>query len=184
MDAEIGNDFSFMQRRLNFGEIYHDGPLSEGETKRRIIGARCAEVLFQDELDLEDLRQVVCRTPGERTTLLTLLGDDGDRWRSLIRVVYPGERMFFRDHAYVQDSRLLHNGILVDFGGRVTAHHTYSAGVRISEAEILKYEGTVPGPRMLLTLPNPQERVGLHLELCGCLAYRGVLTRSGLLAQS
>lgn len=184
LDAEIGDTAKFMRRYLNFGEIYHDAPLSDGATKRRIIGARCAEVLFKDALDLQELREIVCRTPGERATLLTLLGDDADRWRKMVRVVYPAERMFFRDHVYVQDARLLADGILVEIGGRVTTRHTYTAGVRLANGERLNYGGSLPGPRMLLRLPASQERAGLHVELCGCLAYRGVLTRGGgLLAQ-
>jgi hypothetical protein len=184
MEADIGNDMSFMLRKMNFDDIYHDAPLSES-SKRRIIGARCAEVLFKDELDLEDLREVVCRTPGERTTLLHLLGEHANRWRPSIRVVYPGERMFFRDHAYVQEARLIDDQILIEVGGRLSSNHTYTAGIRVIDTgQIINTAGPVTGPRLLLPLPAPAQRVGLHMEFCGCLAYRGVITRGGLLGTS
>lgn len=180
-EAEAGDTLDFMLRRLNFHHIFHDRALKEGADKHQIIGARCAEVLFRDELDLEDLREVVCRTPGERETLLHLLGDAAERWRPVVRVVDPGERMFFRDHAYVQQARLLDSGVLVDFGGVVSPTHTYTAGLRYAEDQRVDYEGDLIATRMLFRTPTPQERVGVHLEICGCLAYRNVLTRGGLL---
>ena len=70
-DAEIGGTFEFL-KSINFGHVYHDsgvGPL--GSTRRsEILNARHSEVLVLDELCLDHLKYVICRSEPEQDTLL------------------------------------------------------------------------------------------------------------------
>lgn len=69
-----GQSAEFLES-IPFKDVYHDsgvGPL--GAHRRSVIlHARHAEVLVKDELSLDNLRMVVCRSEPERETLLNLL---------------------------------------------------------------------------------------------------------------
>ena len=56
------------------------------EMKEELKFRRHAEVLAEDELDLEGLREIVCRTGPERDTLLDLLGPEAERWDEMIPI--------------------------------------------------------------------------------------------------
>jgi hypothetical protein len=108
-----GEDAAFL-KSIPWADVYHDGPRT-GPRKESIKVARSAEVLVPDELPLDHLHGVVCRTGAERETLLDLLGTDADKWRDIIRLERQNERLFYRDHMCVSAVQLLPAKIRIDF---------------------------------------------------------------------
>ncbi|HSU12457.1 DarT ssDNA thymidine ADP-ribosyltransferase family protein [Longimicrobium sp.] len=181
----IGSGAAFL-RRLNFRAIYHDEPypasMSRGE-RDEITRARCAEVVFPGEVDLSALREVVCRTPAERTTLLTLLGPENRQWAPRVRIQQPGERIFYRDWTFVRDVSLTDRGVRlsIQFG---SGEHTVEANSRYPSGQRQSWRWepvTVAGRKDLdLAVPPEVTRVFVELKIAGCLAYQGYLSRQSL----
>ena len=107
--SEIGETARFL-RDTKFGDVYHDSGVGLwGESPRRpsILNARHAEVLVQDELPLDHLKHIVCRSAPERDTLLNLLTSEvRTRWIERIRVDGGRDRLFYKRGTFVQDANL------------------------------------------------------------------------------
>lgn len=167
---------------LNFRDIYHDAPTGAltSDRKRTIIGARCAEVLFRDELDLDSLKEVVCRTPAERSTLLRLLGGEARQWHPIVRVARPNERIFFREYTYVKEVRLLEDSVQLEFSRRAGPPIPFEAVVTLSDGSVRRYSNHLNTQRLKLNLSAPETRVRVELRLAGALAYLGHPSRQAL----
>ena len=89
--------------QMPFTEIYHDAPLPVDEGRRhQIITRRQAEVIVPNQLDLNALKFVMCRSPAEHETLIQLLTPkSGAQWQSKIRVD-PQQHLFFKQWLYVK----------------------------------------------------------------------------------
>jgi hypothetical protein len=181
----VGTGIEFL-RKLNFRAIYHDAsyPASMARGERdEITRARCAEVLYPDEVDLSDLEEVVCRTPAERQTLLTLLGTERRTWSSRVLIEQPGERLFFRDWTFVRDVSLSGDrvNLSVLFG---TGEYTLEASTRYPGGRSYDWKwepNTAAGLRSLqLAIPETAERVFVEIRIAECLAFRGYLSRRSL----
>ena len=87
--TEVGDSAEFL-KSIAFGDVYHDGGVGRvGESGRRstILNARHSEVVIEDELPLDELRHIVCRSEAERETLLNLLSPQARRqWIRKIQV--------------------------------------------------------------------------------------------------
>jgi hypothetical protein len=131
---------------------------------------------------LTDLREIVCRTPAERQTLLALLGPDASRWSSLVRVDQPGERFFYRDWAYVREASFNHDGVslALRFGSGsydVMAHTRYPDGTE----QRWTWVSQSFGPKSLrIRVPGEVQKAHVRLEVCDCLAFQGYLSRQFL----
>jgi hypothetical protein len=100
---EHSNDLS----KLDFEGIYHRQP----NPNDRVIGARCAEVLVQDELPLDGfLSCVVCRSKAEKETLLNMLTPN--QRMAYNRRILVGEELFNRMWHFVDDVVLTKGGML------------------------------------------------------------------------
>lgn len=181
----LGRGLDFL-RKLNFRAIYHDSPypgtMSRGE-RDEITRARCAEVVYPDEVDLTHLHEVVCRTPAERQALLTLLGEERRSWASRVRVEQPGERFFFRDWTFVRDA---------SFGeSRINVQVRFGPGTYAVEARTRLPDGiarewrwepnSIAGLKQLqVAVPSAAERVFLEMRIAECLAFQGYLSRRSL----
>ena len=118
-------------RSLPFRDIYHRGVLPNNR-KDTIKDARHAEVLFESELDLDALREVVCRTGPERDTLLSLLGRRlALVWKDRIRVEHDSEGLFERRWYYVRDIVLIGSEVHVEMSRAPTS---------INQKLLVKYE--------------------------------------------
>lgn len=181
----LGAGIEFL-RKLNFRTVYHDAPypadMARGE-RDEITRARCAEVVYPDEVDLSDLKEIVCRTPAERQTLLTLLGTERRAWSSRVRIELPGERLFFRDWTFVREVGVSGNrvNLSVLFG---TGKYALEGSTRYpgGRSHDWKWEpNTAAGLRSLqLSVPETAERVFVELRIADCLAFRGYLSRRSL----
>ena len=68
-------------RTILFEHVYHDSPTREED----IRNARMSEVVYPGRLPLRPhLKYVVCRTAYDRLTLLYLLGEEAEKFRSRI----------------------------------------------------------------------------------------------------
>jgi hypothetical protein len=182
---KLGSGVEFL-RTLNFRAIYHDSAypadMARGE-RDEITRARCAEVVYPDEVDLAHLKEVVCRTPAERQTLLTLLGSAARRWSARVRVQYPGERLFFSDWTFVREVSLSEGrvNLLVRFGNGRYAPEALTRFPDGSSRPWAWDSNAAEGLRQLqLAIPEAAERVFVELTIAGCLAYQGYLSRRSL----
>ena len=111
--AEIGETASFL-RNTQFGDVYHEGGVGRwGESPRRpsILNARHAEVLVKDELPLDHVKHIVCRSAPERDTLLNLLTSKvRTRWIKQIHVDEGRNLLFEKRGTFVQDANLSSDG--------------------------------------------------------------------------
>jgi hypothetical protein len=171
---------------LPFRTIYHEGPVT-GDEKREIIRARCAEVLFRDELTLAPLREIVCRTAAERETLLWLLEPElAQQWKGRIRVERAGEGLFFRNWAYVSEVRYADNEITCSFrAGPGT--YDFAFLVRTPDKKERRYLGpsvTAQKSRFVIKVGDgAPERVFVEVHIEGELAYRGYLSQRSVLSR-
>lgn len=182
--CEYGSDAAFL-RTLDFQDIYHDEALpSDLFRKDEIKNARHSEVLVADELDLDQLREVVCRTGAEMETLLSLLGDRANDWRDRVRLERIGELLFYRDFAYLIqvlliDRKLVIKGRAVVGPYRVQVHiwAPPDAGAPLVHDET--YDG-LPS-QLTFALPKRHESVRVRVMIEGdSLAYEGVVTQQSV----
>jgi hypothetical protein len=73
--AAIPGDTAEFLRNIPFQRVYHAGAMMQAE-KADITYRRCAEVLVPNELGLDHLRRVLCRSQAEHETLLDLLTEE------------------------------------------------------------------------------------------------------------
>ena len=87
-------------RSIPFERVYHDTRFEPHE-RSEIIQHRHAEVVVQDELDLEDLKHVWCRSEAEYQTFLNRLSPETrERWKERIGGGKKGN-LFFREWIFV-----------------------------------------------------------------------------------
>ena len=107
--AEIGETAQFL-RGTDFVEVYHDsavGRWGEGGRRSSILNTRHSEVLVKDELPLDHMKRIVCRSAPERDTLLNLLAPEvRTRWVNRIHVDEGSLRLFYKRGTFVQDANL------------------------------------------------------------------------------
>ena len=107
--AYIGSTVDFL-RSINFGDVYHDasvGRLGASSERPRILNARHAEVLVQNELALDHVKHIVCRSAPERDTLLNLLEPQvRQRWIKRICVDEGRRFLFNKLGTFVQSTDL------------------------------------------------------------------------------
>ena len=104
----VGGSAEFL-KSIDFGDVYHDsGVGSLGNSRRpEILNARHSEVVVKNELSLDKLKHIVCRSPAERETLLNLLTPEASaRWLKMIRVDEGDRRMFEKRGTFVKKARL------------------------------------------------------------------------------
>lgn len=170
-------------REMPWELVYHDEAFRPDE-RSTVIYHRHAEVLYRDEIDLSELREIVCRTTAERETLLSLLGDDSPSWEERIRLELPGERLFYRQWVHFDQLQLLGDNIQVRL--RSPLQGSYSVHYRVwthPDGELLKERNTTvePVPQSLrISLPRSSDAVLLNVEIGDALAYQGVLSRRSL----
>ena len=181
---EIGDSVEFL-RSIPFAVVYHEGTISGGQAeKSEIVFRRHAEVLIRDELPLDALHRVVCRTGPERDTLLYLLGDDAGRFEDIIQIAPPGIALFYRRGMFVEGYRLINGRLYFQMPVRA---HSYATVLRVFDPntgrEIARRER--PDARLSgfwhIALVGLPKRVGVELTIEGALAFAGVITQQEVL---
>ncbi len=90
--ADFGDDATFL-KQIPFEKVFHDGPL-QNEQKKEIIYRRHAEVVVPNQLRLDNLKWIVCRSEAESQTLKHLLSPSLKR-KWIDRIVVDSRRAFF-----------------------------------------------------------------------------------------
>lgn len=181
-ECQLGHTAVFLSD-LPFDQIYHRGSIADPAQARQITFHRNAEILVEDELDLRLLRHVVCRTGPERDTLLTLLDDEAESWKPIIRLEKSNENYFERKGAFVTDVR---------FDGRALAIRWKPVGGDFEVEVVVRdfstgktlYRRTVTSPglgeRIPITLPAEFKIVTCLVRVDGNLVYKSPLTAQPL----
>ncbi|MDE0679367.1 MAG: DarT ssDNA thymidine ADP-ribosyltransferase family protein [Gammaproteobacteria bacterium] len=108
-EAAVGDSAEFL-KSIDFGDVYHDGGVGRlGEHGRRpvILNARHTEVVVKNELSLDKLKHIVCRSAAERETLLNLLGPEARaRWLERIHVDEGHRIMFEKRGTFIKKAEL------------------------------------------------------------------------------
>lgn len=118
-----GGDVEFL-RSMNWRWVYHDSQVGRcgAADRAHILNARHSEVLVPDELGLDHLKWVVCRSPAERQTLLQCLSNAARaRWGSRVRLE-GATRMFFKRGTFVQDVSLSSREVRLYFYALTLGH--------------------------------------------------------------
>lgn len=101
---------------IPFDKVYHEGPTGGDET---IVSHRCAEVLPESPLNLDQCLRAVClRSEPERDTLLNLLGGHRSRWAEKC-FVSDALKVFEKRYSFVQEISLTKEGVVFTLNPRV-----------------------------------------------------------------
>jgi hypothetical protein len=130
--AEVCADHDSFQA-IPFYEVFSEGYLPvEGRDAQ--VNHRNAEVLFRDELGLEHLEFICCRSEAEKETLRTLLAPTSlEHWSS--RIVVAGEATgdpFFRRHLHIDSLSISEREIWVNLHRSPACCKEYTVRVRLS----------------------------------------------------
>ena len=182
-----GADLAFLET-IRFEDVYHDTwfhpqELRSLEIKRR----RHAEIAFPGSVDLEDLREIVCRTGPERDTLLGLVRNHDHDWSPLIRLERPGERLTYKKWLYVEDMQFGDDTVEVRMHLPESPNRSpYIAFVQVwapgSKEPVISMIKEKPRfeVRNVIRLPDVYQRVRVRIEIDGALAYDGVVSQRTL----
>jgi hypothetical protein len=173
-ECKRGSDAVFL-RTIPFEKVYHVGPVAEPK-KREIIFRRCAEVLVEDEVTLDKLRRIYCRSQAEYETLMGLLSSAARARHAKRLGVSAG--MHYRLWTFVESAALSQERVHLRF-----SPSTRTPGPFKAEAQIL-VEGRVRGTWRDDSYQADSELV---LSLRGLrpfarAGYRVVLTLDGSIA--
>lgn len=111
--TQMGSSARFL-KDMKFDDIYHDSGVGwVGESNRRstILNARHSEVLVKNELPLDQVRHIVCRSAAERETLVNLLSRTArSQWLKRVHVDEGRRRLFQKRGTFVQVADLSSRG--------------------------------------------------------------------------
>ena len=179
--TEIGDSAEFL-KSMAFADVYHDagvGRLGGSSRRSEILNARHSEVV-ENELPLNKLTHIICRSAAERETLLSLLSDDvRDRWLKSIHVDEGRRRMFEKRATFVRQVELsndksgfhFYSNIDSDMRGPFELAIEWSAGNRTARAGMDGF--TVSDSPVAYPLNPPAPRYRVRVTLDGNLAYQG-----------
>ncbi|BCJ87806.1 DUF4433 domain-containing protein [Effusibacillus dendaii] len=119
-------------KEIPFQLVYHDSWFEPHE-RASIIHHRQAEVVVKDELDLENLKHIWCRSEAEYKTLLNLLSPKTrEKWKSKIGGGKKGN-LFFRDWIFVEEVNMNKDSITFKFNVPMETFDVVAIKVKITE---------------------------------------------------
>ena len=180
--AEVGDSAAFL-KSIDFRDVYHDRGVGErgGARRRSILNARHSEVVVPDELALDELKHVVCRSAPERDTLLNLLSKKARRrWVKRTRVDEGDRRLFERRGTFVQRVDLSQSECRFVFypSAEVAMRGPFDLRIerRLGKGKVAsarRKEWTVPKDPVTVRFDRPAARYRVRVLLDGNLAYLG-----------
>ena len=173
--GSVGTKASFFEQ-LPFNEIYHNTYFGKAE-RQKIIASRHAEVIIPDQLDLEPLQFIWCRSEAEKETLISLLSEtQRNQWADKI---FHGKKydLFFSRWSYVDQVALDENGVRFSFNHNTTTPGPFDLEVVVEAHETGKTlrarrEGFRADHKKIFEFKNPTLNYTIELRLNGSLAYR------------
>lgn len=180
--AAVGHSAEFL-KSIDFRDVYHDGAvgrLGESEDRPRILNARHSETVVENELALDKLKHIVCRSAPERETLLNLLSPEARQlWLKRIHVDEGHRRLFEKRGTFVQraglyntESRFVfYSNIVPDMRGPFDLCIEWSADGQRTSARNENF--TVSNRPVAYPLNRTVPRYRVRAWLDGNLAYVG-----------
>lgn len=161
---------------IPFNKVFHNGWFSP-EDRDEIIFHRNAEVLVPDQLNLDHLQEIACRSVAERETLLSMLTwEEAQHWKKIIRLREQG--LFERKWTYVESVKAVDGVVWFQMNpnsrlkGPFTVDFDYVEDgssmpqfLRVERESIDRIGVQVPGAFMGT----------VTLRLDDCLAYQGTV---------
>lgn len=169
-------------RRMPWADIYSSGGM--GIRIHELTGARRAEILVKDSVDLQDLRLILCRSGPERDMLLHLLPEQMRRqWSKKIRLA--GRLEVFETHwTYLKSITWVGDELVFSFSPRPA---NFQTNIRVTDqVDDVCYEWEGPwlcGPRsnvLRIKLRSDLMVVEPRIELDDALAYHAVVLNEEL----
>ena len=180
--TEIGGSAEFL-KSIAFADVYHDrgvGRLGGSYRRSEILNARHSEVVVENELALDKLAHIICRSAAERETLLSLLSPDArDRWLKKTLVDEGHRRMFEKRGTFVQRAELsseasqflFYSNVDPTMRGPFDLTIRWLFGDRSARARQKRF--TVSNRPIAYSLNRPAPRYQVCVKLDGNLAYLG-----------
>ena len=180
--AEVGDSAEFL-KSIDFRDVYHDwavGRLGESGRRSAILNARHSEAVIENELPLDKLKHIVCRSVPERETLMNLLTPEARRrWLRRIRVDEGHRRLFEKLGTFVQRANLsntesrfvFYTNIDADMRGPFDLRIEWSADDRRASARQENF--TVSDRPVAYSLNRSVQSYRVRAWLDGNLAYVG-----------
>ena len=172
-----GDDIAFL-RTIPFEKVYHVGAMTESE-KREVVFRRCAEVLVPKQMDLKNLRHILCRTQAEYETLLSLLSPQTRATFS--KLIGVSDKVHHKNWTFVESVDLSKERVTIKFNPTTWTPEPFKAVSIISDAhgkavgqwqaKAFRADGTLT--LNLRKLENPPAAYRVKLTLDGALAYQG-----------
>jgi hypothetical protein len=160
---------------LNFGQIYHESPISRDEM-HAIQDARMSEVVVGKSLDLKHLVAVVTRTIHEERYLRSLLGPTVAGYRFAVEKhgsVFFRRAMFIRE-IYTQDGELHFEFKAPHYGTKAGYEVVVSCG-----DQRFGYELAAGRWRIAAISRGDDPAAVWRIEIEGCVAYEDVVPPAG-----
>ncbi|QJR09124.1 hypothetical protein DSM104443_00160 [Usitatibacter rugosus] len=164
---------------IPFERVHHDGPISESH-KADIVFRRCAEVLVPNQLGLEHLRHILCRSQAEHETLLNIVSPEVRR--RYARFVGVSTKVHYKYWTFLESVSLAPDRATFRFNAASRSPGPFRARVQVRDLQGKKLGGWenekfMANDTLSLThgnIGNPiRQRVTLTLD--GALAFEGVL---------
>ena len=178
--TEIGDSAEFL-RGIKFGDVYHDrgvGAVGGSERRSEILNARHSEVIVKDELNLDYVRHIFCRSACERETLLNLLNSEArKRWGQRIHVDEGRRILFYKMGTFVQAADLSDTNVRFMFYANGEANMRGPFHLRIErkgrgdKRTYADSNFTVSTEPLRLAIPHPEPQYEVRITMNGDLAY-------------
>lgn len=123
-------------KKLPFQAIYHVGPLPSALIEKdKIINCRNAEVVVPEQLSIDYLKLIYCRSDAEKDTLLSLLSADAyNIWNDHIIVDRLGQ-LFHKKWTFVDKVRSVESKITLSFSPDSITPGPFKPSIEIYDLE-------------------------------------------------
>ena len=162
---------------LPWKKIYHQGWIdrSDPESARNIVSCRNAEVIVPQELGLQTLRFIYCRSEAEKDTLLHLLPPElRQQFQSKIFASNRSE-LFFRRRTFIESATLLANRVHLRFSPDTECPGPFHLRIEITTSQIFpqEVESFILGPsyEYVIAFPRPLLHYTIQVTLDSHLVY-------------
>jgi hypothetical protein len=167
---------------IPFNKVFHDGAFDR-DADPEILFHRHAELLIPDEMDLDDLKLIACRSHAERSTLLHLMSPAARRrWDDFVRV--GNSALFEKKWAFVDRVEIGERQFVFHFNpdSQCSRRVRSRAVLNHSDGRTREFENELDSRRRYkIKLRRNYLYVDVSLFLENSLAYSNRLTFNDLL---
>ncbi len=120
---------------LPWKEIYHNSSVNP-ITRRTIVHHRCAEIIIPENIDLNGLKFIYCRSEAEKETLFSLLQAHPKTLQRYQNCITSSGKydLFFRQHTYIEQVNLLRDQVIVTTSPDTKSPGPFKVKVAISNS--------------------------------------------------